>query len=43
MPFTQKAPFDAGWVGFGEILVTTPFSVVKSEPQSVPHSQQVLG
>src|ERR1044071_1366990 len=43
MPFTQNAPREPGWAGFGAILVTLPSSMVRNEPHSAAHSQQVLG
>src|ERR1044071_7431684 len=43
MPFTQNAPREPGWAGFGAILVTLPSSMVRNEPHNAAHSQQVLG
>src|SRR4051812_31875453 len=43
MPLTQKAPREPGCAGFGAIFVTLPSSMVRSEPHSAEHSQQVEG
>ena len=43
MPFTQKAPSDAGCSGLGDTRVTRPSSTVTRDPQWALHSQQVLG
>src|SRR5712671_2395024 len=43
MPLTQNAPREPGCSGFGAILVTLPSSMVRNEPHSAEHSQQVLG
>src|ERR1044072_9677511 len=43
MPLTQTAPREPGCSGFGAILVTLPSSMVRNEPHSAEHSQQVLG
>src|SRR4051794_27240927 len=43
MPLTQNAPREPGCCGFGAILVTLPSSMVRNEPHSAEHSQQVEG
>src|SRR5262245_17659666 len=43
MPLTQNAPREPGCAGLGAILVTLPSSMVRNEPHSAEHSQQVLG
>src|SRR4030081_448697 len=43
MPLTQNAPREPGCLGFGAIFMTLSSWVVRSEPHSAAHSQQVLG